>query len=82
MAARNHSDPIADKLDVLIRLYAAQLVSDQPNLTAKVTKLEALGLTDRAELAIICGASQDTVRSASNKAKKARTAIPEAEANA
>lgn len=62
---------IEDKLDLLTRLVASQLIEKEKNLEDKAYLLDRLGV-DRKEVARICDTNTDSIKTLIHKKKKAK----------
>jgi DNA-directed RNA polymerase specialized sigma24 family protein len=61
-------DELVAKLDTLTKLFAANLLKDAKNQTAKIETLSSLNITNK-EITRLIGCSESTVRKAKSRAK-------------
>jgi DNA-directed RNA polymerase specialized sigma24 family protein len=69
--AERESSNIERKLDILIRLVAMGLASDNHSLQEKAVRLQRAGLPPR-DIAVLCGSTPNAVRVALSTAKHAK----------
>jgi len=68
---QNELANIERKLDMLIRLVAMSLASDNHSMQEKAVRLQRAGLPPR-EIAVLCGSTPNAVRVALSTAKHAK----------